>query len=143
MVTPSRRRVKPGCAHSPPLHPPQRSDPPSPRPGRGWIVARRLCSQAIDRFPLQKGERKLFEVTLYATPGLTATPAHVLRALLDEWFWGRADCYPSAERIAEKTHLSVSSVKRALATLERIGIIVRVRDWSILPEQRRIILASH
>jgi len=104
---------------------------------------RQSCPQAIDRTPLSGPDRPAYERILFNNPQIKKTVRLVLRELLAQWFWGRADCYPSAPAIAERTGYSIPTVKRALAYLEKIGVIVRVIDRSILPAQRRIILSSH
>ena len=113
------------------------------RPTPPRATAKRRTSRAIDRNPLEKGDRRLFEKGLLGNPRLNGPLKSLLRVLLDEFFWGRADCYPSIRKIVEESGFPERSVQRYLSELARLGIIVRVIDRSILPVQRRFILSTH
>src|SRR4051794_18321072 len=100
-------------------------------------------SQAIDLNRLEGRDRTRFEKGLLHDPRLHKGHRSVLRVMLDEFFCGKADCYPSVRRIFEESGYPEGTIRRYLAELVAHGIIVRVIDRSIWRQQRRFILASH
>src|SRR5262249_45217172 len=110
----------------------------NPGPDRG-APAR---SRSIDREPLQGTARRAFERELLRRPGLKGSRRFLLQVLLIEFAWGKADCYPGNQRLATATGLSLSTVKRALHDLERLGLIRLVEDGR-LPSRRRIVFPDH
>src|SRR4051794_8132890 len=103
----------------------------------------RQKSEAIDRNPLEKGDRQLFEERLLDDPRLTGPHVAMLRAMLGEFHRGRADCFPSIAQITKKTHYPERSVQRYMSELIELEIYYRVIDRSVWPTQRRFLLVSH
>jgi hypothetical protein len=85
-------------------------------------------------------ERRKWESGLLATPGVKGSRADVLRALLDGFAWGRPECWPSNETIAERSQWSVRTVSRCLPRLVELGVIAieHPRD-----RQRRITFPTY
>ena len=75
-------------------------------------------SRSLDREPLRGPARRAFERALLRRPGLKGSRRLLLQVLLLDYAWGKADCYPGNETLADATGLSLSTVKRALHDLE-------------------------
>src|SRR5262249_41405688 len=87
-------------------------------------------------------DRRAFEKGLLSRPGLSRAALHLLRVILEEWHWGKADSYPSNAMIADLMGITPRHVQRILAELEALGVIVTAVDRS-MTSQRRTILADH
>jgi DNA-binding MarR family transcriptional regulator len=110
----------------------------NPGPDRGAQTR----SRSIDREPLRGIARRAFERQLLRRPGLKGSRRFLLQVLLNEFAWGKADCYPGNETLAAATGLSTSTIKRALHDLERMDLIRLVEDVR-LGSRRRIVLLDH
>jgi hypothetical protein len=110
----------------------------NPGPDRGA----QSRSRSLDREPLRGLARRAFERALLRRPSLKGSRRLLLQVLLLDYAWGKADCYPSNETLSAATGLSLSTVKRALHDLERMGIIRLVEDGR-LASRRRIVFVDH
>lgn len=98
-------------------------------------------AQPIDRNPLPGAARYEFRRKILDDTKVKASTRVVLDSLLDDFCWGRADCFPSNHAIAAKTNVHVRHVRRILRRLEDRGVISCVVDLSIWSRRRIVILA--
>jgi hypothetical protein len=65
---------------------------------------------------------------------------HVLRVLLEEFAWGRCECWPGDQTLANLTGLSLRTVSRCLHDLVELGVIriLNPQSW-----RRRIEFPTH
>jgi hypothetical protein len=96
----------------------------------------------IDQKPLPGSERYKFKSELFNRTKVKATAHVVLNVILDDFCWGRADCFPLNQAIADKANIDVRHVKRVLRRFEELDIILCISDQSIR-SRRRIIITSH
>jgi hypothetical protein len=95
----------------------------------------------IDQRPLSGSARYELRRKILDHAKIKASTRVVLDCLLDDFCWGRADCFPSNVAIAAKANVDARHVRRILRRLENIGIILCIADQSIWSRRRIIILA--
>jgi hypothetical protein len=99
--------------------------------------------ESIDRIPLAGCTRRAFEKELHAVFRLKKNTWHLLDTLLSQFFWGKADCFPSFGALFPwLPGWSESTIRRHLQLLCEAGAIRIFEDRSIA-SQRRIILIFH
>jgi hypothetical protein len=96
-------------------------------------------AKPIDRNPLPGAER--FRLRRKILDDTKASTRIVLGVLLDDFCWGRSDCFPSNHAIAVKANIDARHVRRILRKLEERGTILCVDDRSLWSRRRIIILA--
>jgi hypothetical protein len=95
----------------------------------------------IDRNPLAAPARYEVRRKILDNTKIKASTRVVLDCLLNDFCWGRADCFPSNVAIAAKANVDARHVRRILRRLEDLGIILCIADQSIWSRRRIIILA--
>src|SRR5262245_60204075 len=78
---------------------------------------------AVDPHKLGGADRRAWEASVFATPGLKGSRLHLARVLLDEFAWGKAWCYPGDELLARKCGLGTATIGRALRDLVKLEVI--------------------
>lgn len=122
-------------------------EPLTPERARTVILPRRSApakgdrSSSVDRKPLERKDRREYEDKLMDGSGTKAITRLVLLAILDTCY-GKADCFPSNERLAMKVNCDPQYVPRILRRLEALKLILCIFDQSIR-SRRRIIVLGH
>jgi hypothetical protein len=97
----------------------------------------------IDDCPLEGSLRREFEKAVVGRPDIKRTRQLFVRILLDEFCRGRADCFPSNAKMAEKAGCTSRNARGILTDLDIEANVLRlVSDRSITP-QRRIVFVDH
>jgi hypothetical protein len=96
-------------------------------------------TKSPDPHRLEGRDRRAWEESIFATPGLKGSRLHLARVLLEEFCWGKCYCFPGDELLAKKCGLGTATIGRCLRDLVGLGVIRIVKDRG----RRRIVFPSH